>query len=407
MPASCRLSIHVLIRVQWHLHRDDERYLGFLMERGMEVEDAGTRRHGGVEDRSRLCPWRHRHRLAAGCSCLPAGRRVVESDISLPSPLSENKNRRFFNPWGRAHESGSLAAEKRRKPEFTDIAINTSIATLPVPMIWGRAAGGINLLWYGNFQAIRAETKRRQRRWQRLLCAGNEGVDAARPAIHRGTASAAMPSGASIPKPGKKVKGRVKLTHKHDVANDSHDRMLRIHHEDGVLHVTENHYLWKDGIEKIEAKDWQVGDLLVHEELAAVTISRGRSVARYRLHLQSTIEPHHNYFADGVLVHNGGGSKTGSYDYQTGLILRHLLRPHQRLRQYLERQRSIWQSRRLGTYRHISAPRRKRHGAGWYPYNASQALNYRYIAYLCSANFDLGSNDALPQLKVETYRRAL
>ena len=43
---------------------------------------------------------------------------------------------------------------KAAKPEFTDIAINTSIATLPVPMIWGRAAGGINLLWYGNFRAI-------------------------------------------------------------------------------------------------------------------------------------------------------------------------------------------------------------------------------------------------------------
>ena len=24
---------------------------------------------------------------------------VVESDVSLPSPLSENKNRRFFSPW--------------------------------------------------------------------------------------------------------------------------------------------------------------------------------------------------------------------------------------------------------------------------------------------------------------------
>jgi len=35
---------------------------------------------------------------------------------------------------------------KAQKPEFTDIAINTSIATLPVPMMWGRAAGGINLL---------------------------------------------------------------------------------------------------------------------------------------------------------------------------------------------------------------------------------------------------------------------
>ena len=43
---------------------------------------------------------------------------------------------------------------KSAKPQFTDISINTSIATLPVPMIWGCAAAAINLLWYGNFQAI-------------------------------------------------------------------------------------------------------------------------------------------------------------------------------------------------------------------------------------------------------------
>ena len=30
----------------------------------------------------------------------PEGR-VVESDISLPSPLSENKDRRYFSPWRR------------------------------------------------------------------------------------------------------------------------------------------------------------------------------------------------------------------------------------------------------------------------------------------------------------------
>ena len=38
------------------------------------------------------------------------------------------------------------------KPDYTDIAINTSIATLPVPLLWGRAACGINLRWYGNFR---------------------------------------------------------------------------------------------------------------------------------------------------------------------------------------------------------------------------------------------------------------
>lgn len=86
---------------QWHLHRDDERYLGFLLERGIEVTEpqpgdimvwkiGRSFAHGGI-----VVGWPlvvHAYQ--------PEGR-VVESDISLPSPLSENKRQRFFNPWGR------------------------------------------------------------------------------------------------------------------------------------------------------------------------------------------------------------------------------------------------------------------------------------------------------------------
>jgi len=115
-----------------------------------------------------------------------------------------------------------------------------------------------------------------------------------------------------------------------------------------------------------------------------------------------TVEPHHNYFADGVLVHNGGGSKTGSYDYQTGLILGICCGP-------INGFGNIWKGKdqygspgALGLTAFLGSSSQA--GWGWLvSYNAAQALNYRYIAYLCSANFDLGSNDALPQLKIETY----
>jgi cell wall-associated NlpC family hydrolase len=86
---------------QWHLHRDDERYLGFLLERGIEVAEpqpgdivvwkiGRSFAHGGI-----VVGWPfvvHAYQSEG---------RVVESDISLPSPLSENKKQRFFNPWGR------------------------------------------------------------------------------------------------------------------------------------------------------------------------------------------------------------------------------------------------------------------------------------------------------------------
>ncbi|MDE1901007.1 MAG: hypothetical protein KGI37_05095 [Alphaproteobacteria bacterium] len=39
------------------------------------------------------------------------------------------------------------------RPEFTQLRVNTSTASLPVPLIWGKSAGGLNIIWYGNFQA--------------------------------------------------------------------------------------------------------------------------------------------------------------------------------------------------------------------------------------------------------------
>jgi hypothetical protein len=197
---------------------------------------------------------------------------------------------------------------KAAKPEYTDISINTSIATLPVPMIWGQAAGAINLLWYGNFQAIAVKQSGGK--------GGGSGCFAPETKIstpHCARTIEDMRVGDPVwcidPETGAKVIGRVALVHKHDVANDSHDRMLRIRHERGELHVTENHYLWRDGVEQIEAKDWKVGDRLAHEDDGLSAIKEIVSSPDIAFTYNLTIEPHHNYFADGVLVHNGGSSK--------------------------------------------------------------------------------------------------
>jgi hypothetical protein len=87
--------------IQWHLHRDDERYLGAMMECSTEVE---------TPEPGDMAVWKIGRSYAHGAivtgwpyvvhAYQPEGR-VVESDISLPSPLSENKKRRFFSPWRR------------------------------------------------------------------------------------------------------------------------------------------------------------------------------------------------------------------------------------------------------------------------------------------------------------------
>ncbi len=289
------------------------------------------------------------------------------------------------------------------KPDYTDIAINTAIATLPVPLLWGRAAAGINLLWYGNFQAIPHYAKTGGK-------GGSSGCFAPETLVSTPAGPRridAMVPGDPVwcvdPITGAKIAGRVAQVHVHDVANDSHDRMLRIRHEAGELHVTENHHLWRDGVVRIEARDWRVGDRMVHEGRGAVVIAEVCSSPDIAFTWNLTVEPHHNYFADGVLVHNGGGGKTTtSYTYQTGIILGICAGP-------INGFGNIWKGKdqygspgALGLTAFLGPSSQT--AWGWLQsFNASQALNYRYVAYLASGAFDLGTSDALPQLKVETY----
>ncbi|HLY53939.1 MAG TPA: hypothetical protein VKS60_00195, partial [Stellaceae bacterium] len=82
----------------WMLHRDEERYLGFILDRAQEVDVPGpgdvivwrvgrTFSHGGIVTAWPLVV----HAYA------PA-RRVVESDVSLPSRFTDPRHpRRFFS----------------------------------------------------------------------------------------------------------------------------------------------------------------------------------------------------------------------------------------------------------------------------------------------------------------------
>ncbi|MDE1901291.1 MAG: hypothetical protein KGI37_06590 [Alphaproteobacteria bacterium] len=88
--------------VQWHLHRDDERYLGAMMEHSGEV---------AAPEPGDMAVWKIGRAYAHGAIVVgwplvvhayQPEAMVVVSDISLPSPLSENKDRRYFSPWRRS-----------------------------------------------------------------------------------------------------------------------------------------------------------------------------------------------------------------------------------------------------------------------------------------------------------------
>jgi hypothetical protein len=44
-----------------------------------------------------------------------------------------------------------------QKPDYTGLQLQTSVSTLPVPIIWGRTKAAANVIWYANFQTHNAK----------------------------------------------------------------------------------------------------------------------------------------------------------------------------------------------------------------------------------------------------------
>jgi hypothetical protein len=46
-----------------------------------------------------------------------------------------------------------LRSNKNAKPDYTGLQLQTSVSTLPIPIVWGQTKIAANVLWYENFQA--------------------------------------------------------------------------------------------------------------------------------------------------------------------------------------------------------------------------------------------------------------
>src|SRR5579863_1762628 len=49
---------------------------------------------------------------------------------------------------------GFLRRNDNAKPDYTALQLQTSVSTLPIPIVWGRNKIAPNLLWYANFRAV-------------------------------------------------------------------------------------------------------------------------------------------------------------------------------------------------------------------------------------------------------------
>ncbi len=74
----------------------------------------------------------------------------------------------------------------------------------------------------------------------------------------------------------------------------------------GSLRVTTNHRIWINNIAWVRADELKVGDIMTNsagEDIVVSDIELKSGINTvYNLHLASE---NHNYFADGILVHNG------------------------------------------------------------------------------------------------------
>ena len=224
---------------------------------------------------------------------------------------------------------GKTAKVNKPQPEST-LRIQTSIQGRPRAIGWGLARLSGNMIWYGDFQAVE-----QQQHSSGGGKGGGGGCFAPEVIISGPTGSICIGDiqpGDLVwcvdPQTGEVVEGQVQKVLVHDVA-DTNDKMIHIIHEAALrpLHVTTNHFMWDDNYPdfKREAGSYRVGDTLVHEAFGDVevieVIDRPQIEKTYNL----VILPYHNFFADGILAHNGGGGGSGkgsgTYDYYASVAL--------------------------------------------------------------------------------------
>ena len=46
--------------------------------------------------------------------------------------------------------------KKNQKPDYTGLQLNTAVATVPIPILWGQNKLAGNLVWYNGFTAYQA-----------------------------------------------------------------------------------------------------------------------------------------------------------------------------------------------------------------------------------------------------------
>ena len=128
--------------IDWHLHRSEERYLGFIFERAArsrrrEPGDVVVFRYGRCYTHGGIVT--AREPLTIVHAFWPA-RRVLEEEVAHNSRIVGRRARAaFFSYWATAMSLFARRQEVRQQPDYTGLQIQTSVNALPIPIVWGES----------------------------------------------------------------------------------------------------------------------------------------------------------------------------------------------------------------------------------------------------------------------------
>ena len=146
----------------WHLHRSEEKYLGFVFDRGKEVAapqpgDVMVMRigrcysHGGIVTVPTPLTIIHAYFQA---------QRDIEEDITRSSRLvGPRPQAALLQLWAKANAMSGLfggGSQPTTTPDYTGLQIQTAVNTLPMLIIWGMSKLAPNIVWYNDFQTYAA-----------------------------------------------------------------------------------------------------------------------------------------------------------------------------------------------------------------------------------------------------------
>jgi hypothetical protein len=207
-------------------------------------------------------------------------------------------------------------------PPATALRVQSSIAGKAIPVVVGQVRLGPNLIDDQDFASQQISSGG----------GGGGGGKGGGGSCVAGETLVAMPGGAKRidqlapgdliwsldPDSGNRVAGRVEQVLKHDMAQLP-DKLLRVDFfgSDRPLFITTNHYPWIDGTRRREMKDWCIGEELLHLDSGFAVISSMRDAPAAAFTYNLVVAPHHNFFAEGVLLHNGFSSGGGKGNTQT------------------------------------------------------------------------------------------